>query len=395
MGDWEWARLGDVCVGVVTNIAQKDLVNRNGVFPIYGASGLIKSVDFFIQSEPYIAVVKDGAGVGRVSRMPAQSSVIGTMQSIIPNENILSDYLFYVMKRMDLARHFTGSTIPHIYFKDYKNRKIPLPPLHIQRKIVDVLDASNILIEKRKTQIDKLDMLVKSRFVEMFGDPVTNPMGWDTDRVGNLTENIIAGESLNGEARLMLPGEKAVLKVSAVTYGYFKADEYKVLLNADEIKKNVYPKKGDLLFSRANTREMVGATALVEKDYPDLILPDKLWKLVLSSQVNSVYMKFALSSDTIRSVLSKLATGTSGSMYNVSMDKLRNIIVSVPPLPLQNRFAEFVRAADKSKFEMQQGLHKLELLYKSLMQKCIKGEVLRNEKGLLTEEIAKKYCDKA
>jgi len=194
----------------------------------------------------------------------------------------------------------------------------------------------------------------------MFGDPVTNPMGWECSKVGNIAISIIAGECLNGETRQMLPGEKAVLKVSAVTYGYFKADEYKVLLKIDDIKKNITPQKGDLLFSRANTKEMVGATALVEQDYPNLILPDKLWKLVLSNIVNEIYIKFSLSSDSIRAILSELATGTSGSMYNISMEKLRNIDIPIPPLPLQTRFADFVKQVDKTKFVAQYTIRKLE-----------------------------------
>jgi len=375
MSKWEMVRLGDVTIGKVTNIAQKDLLDNDGAYPIYGASGLIKRVDFYNHDKPYIGVVKDGAGIGRTSLMPAKSSLIGTMQYIIPSDDINVNYLYYAVARLNLSRFFTGATIPHIYYKDYKNEQIPLPPLEVQKKIADILDRTNTLIEKRKAQIAKLDLLVKSRFVEMFGDPVRNPMGWETDKVGNLTDDIIAGESLNGEARFLLPGEKAVLKVSAVTYGFFKPDEHKVLINADDIKKNVYPQKGDLLFSRANTKEMVGATALVKQDYPDLILPDKLWKLVLADSLSEVYMKFVLSSESIRTVLSELATGTSGSMYNVSMKKLKSIRIPVPPPGIQNRFADFVRATEKSKFEMQRELDKLELMYKSLMQKYFTGEL--------------------
>jgi len=89
----------------------------------------------------------------------------------------------------------------------------------------------------------------------------------------------------------------------------------------ENIKKYVTPEKGDLLFSRANTREMVGATAIVKEDYPSLILPDKLWKIKFRDNVNVFYMKYVLSSKSVRNQFSVVSTGTSGSMYNASIDR--------------------------------------------------------------------------
>jgi len=132
MSKWEMVQLGDVCSGKSSNIAQKDLKNNNGQYPIFGASGFIKNVDFFVHDCNYISIVKDGAGVGRATLHPANSSVIGTMQAIIPKSTVLPKYLYYAITKMDLARYFTGATIPHIYFKDYQKETLPLPPLHTQ-----------------------------------------------------------------------------------------------------------------------------------------------------------------------------------------------------------------------------------------------------------------------
>ena len=193
-------------------------------------------------------------------------------------------------------------------------------------------------------------------------------MDWPMQPLVDVIEDIFSGECLNGEQRVLEPGERAVLKVSAVTYGYFKDDEYKVIFDLGKIKKNVWPKEGDLLFSRANTREYVGATALVPKDYPDLLLPDKLWKIVPSDCITALFLKYYLSTDEIRRTLSEMATGTSGSMYNISMEKLQSLSVFVPPLPLQQQFAAFVAQTDKSKLAIKKSLEELETLKKSLMQ---------------------------
>ena len=130
-------------------------------------------------------------------------------------------------------------------------------------------------------------------------------------------------------------------------------------------------KKGDLLFSRANTREMVGATAVILQDYPELILPDKLWKIRFISCANVLYMKHILSHPSIRAKFSEASTGTSGSMFNVSMEKFKSVVVPLPPIELQNQFATFVEQTDKSKLTIQQSLDKLETLKKSLMQEYL------------------------
>ena len=113
-------KLGDVCERGSSNLKQSDVCEMKGDYPIYGASGYIGNVDFYHQEKPYVAVVKDGAGIGRTTLHPAKSSVIGTMQYLLPKENVLPEYLFYVVSYMHLEKYFTGATIPHIYFKDYK-----------------------------------------------------------------------------------------------------------------------------------------------------------------------------------------------------------------------------------------------------------------------------------
>ena len=92
-----------------------------GEYPIYGAAGYIGNIDFYHQEKPYVAIVKDGAGIGRTTLYPAKSSVIGTMQYLLPKDNVLPEYLCYVVRHMHLEKYFTGATIPHIYFRDYKN----------------------------------------------------------------------------------------------------------------------------------------------------------------------------------------------------------------------------------------------------------------------------------
>ena len=129
--------------------------------------------------------------------------------------------------------------------------------------------------------------------------------------------------------------------------------------------------KGDLLFSRANTREMVGAVAIVDKDYKLLFLPDKLWKLNLYRELLSThYLKFLLQHNGFRENLRKVATGTSGSMLNISKAKLNSLEIPLAPIDIQNKFADRIVEIEKQKAQVQESLSKSEDLFNALLQKA-------------------------
>ncbi|MCI7351460.1 MAG: restriction endonuclease subunit S [Ruminococcus sp.] len=293
------------------------------------------------------------------------------IMAFIPNKHnmVLPDYLYYLLSsknwNTESNRAVMGSTLNKATISQME---LSLHPIEEQQKIAAILDKVTDLINLRKKELEKLDLLVKSRFVELFGDPELNPNGWETTTIGAVIQSCEAGWSGNGTQREKKPGEIAVLKVSAVTKGFFVPEECKVLDNQNEIKKYVFPQKGDLLFSRANTREMVGATAVIFQDYPELILPDKLWKIRFVSCANVLYMKYILSHQSISSKFSEASTGTSGSMFNVSMEKFKAIKIPLPSIELQNKFATFVEQTDKSKYAVKKSLEKLETLKKALMQ---------------------------
>ncbi|MFR2076418.1 MAG: restriction endonuclease subunit S [Lachnospira sp.] len=284
--------------------------------------------------------------------------------------DIDKNYFVYAVsqKLVEMGMKTHGATMKHIVKKDFDAMMIPYPSLNEQADIAINLNKVSNVIEARKQELQLLDELIKARFVEMFGDVKINPHKYKKNSIKSVLKTCEAGWSGNGTQRIRKDDEIAVLKVSAVTKGYFIPEECKVLDDQENIKKYVTPEKGDLLFSRANTREMVGATAIVKEDYPSLILPDKLWKIKFRDNVNVFYMKYVLSSKSVRNQFSVVSTGTSGSMYNVSMDKFKAIEVPLPPIELQNQFADFVHQVDKSKVAVQKALDETQLLFDSLMQ---------------------------
>ena len=332
-------KLEDVCERGSSNLKQSDVEGKNGDYAVYGASGYIGSVDFYHQELPYVAVVKDGAGIGRTVLLPAKSSVIGTMQYLLPKRNVLPEYLGYVVRYMHLEKYFSGATIPHIYFRDYKNEEFNLVPADRQKEIVATLEKLEAIVSARRQQLQKLDELVKSRFIELFGSISEEvPLSY-------YIAGLNAGKSLAGEEE----NHNKVLKTGAATYDYFDATQIKNLPIDYEPQESHRVKAGDVIISRMNTAELVGAAAYVWDVPEHIYLPDRLWRADVKETANPIFVWQVLIQSSTKESIRRIASGTSGSMKNISKLGLLGIRVVKAPINLQQQFAAFVEQTDKSK----------------------------------------------
>ena len=361
-------QLKDLCQKSSSNIAQKDLEGHEGQYPIYGASGLIGYVDFYKQENPYVAVVKDGAGIGRVMCLPEKSSVIGTMQYILPNEGVNVHYLAFAMEHMNLAKYFSGATIPHIYFKDYGKEKLLERTEKEQKSIAEILSKMDSLISLRKQQLAKLDELINARFMEMFGNPSNNSLGFPYEPLSNCLLSIENGKSFVCSNDMRQEENPAILKLSAVTYGVYQQDENKAILDSSMFVKSAEVHKGDLLFTRKNTPELVGMCAYVNDTAPNLMMPDLIFRLNTNEKINKIFLWKLINHEFFRGKIQNIATGSAKSMSNISKERLEKLAIILPPLHLQNDFAALVERVNQQKQTVQQSLEKLELMKKALMQ---------------------------
>lgn len=348
---------------------------KEGPYPYYGANGIQDHVDDYIFDDELVLLAEDGGNFGSrerpiAYRVSGKCWVNNHAHVLKPkNDSLDVDYLCYSLMFYNTAGLVNGATRQKLTQATMREMLIPMRSIEEQKHIIEMLNRVVEIKFHRQNELVKLDELIKARFIELFGDTENNPFSWEKTKIGTVIQSCEAGWSGNGVQREKRDGEVAVLKVSAVTKGYFIPEECKVLDDQRNIKKYIFPEKGDLLFSRANTREMVGATAIVTQDYPEHILPDKLWKIRFTDDADVYYMKYVLSSNSIRSMFSAVSTGTSGSMYNVSMEKFKSITIPLPPRKLQNQFAAFVKQVNKSKFAVQKALDNAQLLFDSLMQK--------------------------
>ncbi len=166
--EWKEKKLGEVANKKSSNIAANKIEENFGDYIIYGASGILKTVDFFEEANDYVSIVKDGAGVGRILYCKGESSVLGTLDIIKPNISINTYFLYCLLSNIDFTKYITGSTIPHIYFKDYKNEDCGIPSLPEQTKIANFLLAIDDKINHCGVQIEKMEGWKKGLLQQMF-----------------------------------------------------------------------------------------------------------------------------------------------------------------------------------------------------------------------------------
>jgi type I restriction enzyme S subunit len=165
---WEEKTLGDISIKKSSNIAANKIENNSGDYKIYGAAGVLKKVDFFTQNNAYISIVKDGAGVGRVFLCEQETSVLGTMDIIEPKGNVDISFLYAVLEQIDFTIYVTGSTIPHIYFKDYSKETVGIPVIKEQEKIANFLIMIDDKITITKTELQAVKQYKQGLLQQMF-----------------------------------------------------------------------------------------------------------------------------------------------------------------------------------------------------------------------------------
>ena len=329
-------KLEDVCERGTSNLKMSDVTDLSGNYPIYGAAGYIGNVDFYHQINPYVAIVKDGAGIGRAMLCPAQSSIIGTMQYLLPKKNILPRYLYYVVKYMHLEKYFTGATIPHIYFKDYKNETFNLEALERQKEIVTVLEKCERVIEYRKRELNELDSLIKARFVEMFYEKGYPVLKWN-DVFITTTGKLDSNASVEKGAYPFFTCSKELLRID--TYAF---DQEALLL------------AGNNAAGKYDVKYYAGKFNAYQRTY------------VLSLKENWSYRLFQYQLEDKLEYLQQQSLG--GLTKYLTLKILGELEFVIPPEELQSEFEIFVTQVTNSNVAVQKALDETQILFDSLMQ---------------------------
>jgi len=319
----------------------------------------------------YFAYNPSRINVGSVDWQRKEKKVI-----VSPLYNVFSvspdlerQYLYYYLKSDFVLQRIkavaTGSVRDNLKLSMLYEFPIELPALEKQRKIVKILDKVSDVIEKKEQELEQLDTLVKSRFAEMFGDPIQNPYNWS---IKSLLEMGYCKNGMNFHT-----GDSGI-ELYCLGVGDFK--DYSIIDGTDQLSKislNEMPpeesmlQNGDIVFVRSNgNKDLVGRCVLVyphdvQTTYSGFCIRYRL----TSREVNKNYLLRVLKTDSMR----KQMTGRGANIQNLNQKTLATLNIPIPPIELQNQFSDFVVSTDKSKSKIQKSLEETQLLFDSLMQK--------------------------
>ena len=379
MNEWKTVRLGDVCeviTGSTPSTKNEHYYCSNDI-PFVKPSDLptdffsvIDSSEFYLSEEarnvsrlvPKNSVLVSCIGIiGKTGITNREVSFNQQINALIPNPNEI-DYKYLasaiLSKKKYISEKANAAVVPIINKTEFSNLQIPLPSLGTQKQIATQLDKCTSIIAKYKQMLEKYDTLIKSRFIEMFGDPILNPKQWSVEKLKTLTSKIGSGATPKGGRESYISEGISLVRSMNVYKGYF---EYDGLAHITEEQAreldNVTLQENDVLIN------ITGASVARCCILPKAVLPARVNQHVsilrTTDKLNSVYLSNLLITDTEQRVLLGIGGAGGATREAITKTELETLDIPVPPMSLQNDFASFVQQIDKSKFEIANSLKRL------------------------------------
>lgn len=319
-------------------------------YPVYGANGIIGYYSEFNHKNPVITVTCRGATCGTINITVPKSYVTGNAMCLDDvRSDIYMEYLYYCLKHYNFNNVISGSAQPQITRQGMEKIYVTIGSHNEQMDIVDKLKKVENVIGLKKQELKQLDTFVKSRFVELFGDPIKNPKGWEVVKLSECLERIDNGKSFTCDSNAREGVFPAILKLSAATYGDYRPYENKALLDEKQFVESVEVHRGDLLFTRKNTPDLVGMAAYVFETPEKLMMPDLIFRLVTNERMTPTFLWQLINNREFRPAIQGISGGSAKSMSNISKERLKNIEVICPPISEQKKLEGVLEQVDKSK----------------------------------------------
>lgn len=348
---------------IVNGRNQKQVVCDDGKYPIYGSGGIMGYANDYICKAETVVIGRKGS-INKPIFVETPFWNVDTAFGLYANsEKLNSKYLYYFCEKFDFEKLNTTVTIPSLTKSNLLNVEIPLPNLEKQKQIVELLDKVTRLIFLRKQQLSKLDELVKARFVEMFGTFPANPFRWSIGKIQDVVSDVRYGSS-----RPAVEGGKyPYLRMNNITYsGELDLRDTKRIDIPDSELDKCTVRRGDVLFNRTNSKELVGKTCVYNRDEL-MVLAGFVIRVRINERIRPEVLSAFLNMDFSKRMLIGMCKTAIGQA-NINAKELQNIDLYIPPIELQDQFVTLKNKIDQQKQTVQQSLEKLELLKKALMQ---------------------------
>ena len=360
----EKIKLTDICNPKQWKTIPTSELLENG-YPVYGANGIIGYYSEFNHKNPVITVTCRGATCGTINITVPKSYVTGNAMCLDDmRSDIYMEYLYYCLKHYNFNNVISGSAQPQITRQGMEKIYVTIGSHNEQMDIVDKLKKVENVIGLRKRELKQLDTLVKSRFAEMFGDPIRNPKGWKVVTIGDIVTEVRYGTSKPA----VEGGKYPYLRMNNLTAdGHLDLNDLKYIdISDDEVEKCVV-RKGDVLFNRTNSIDLVGKTAVFDLQ-DDMVIAGYIIRVRLNEKILPEVLSQYMNLEALKDILRSMAKGAVNQAY-INAQELQSFRVYVPDIELQKQFVEMKDQVDKSKSKIQKSLEETQLLFDSLMQK--------------------------
>ncbi len=380
----EKKRLGDICE-IVTGATPKTNIKEFWDGDINWITPAELTEDTYIINESLRKITTEGvektglksfpkgtvilssrAPIGKVAIAGCEMYCNQGFKNLVCSKQINNRFLYWYLKghKEYLNSLGRGATFKEISKAIVENIEICLPTLEKQEKYADILEQCNGIIQIKKGQLRKLDTLVKSRFAEMFGDPIRNPKGWKVVTIGDIVTEVRYGTSKPA----VEGGKYPYLRMNNLTAdGHLDLNDLKYIdISDDEVEKCVV-RKGDVLFNRTNSIDLVGKTAVFDLQ-DDMVIAGYIIRVRLNEKILPEVLSQYMNLEALKDILRSMAKGAV-NQANINAQELQSIRVYVPDIELQKQFVEMKDQVDKSKSKIQKSLEETQLLFDSLMQK--------------------------
>ena len=294
---------------------------------------------------------------------------------ILPGREIDKTFLAFYLRQPFMVDHATmlstGANLPRLSPNALANFQIPLPPLEEQKRIASILDQADSLRRSRAAALEKLNGLGQAIFYEMFGDPAINQRGWVQGTIGDLLDEVKYGTSSKANTDgCGLP----ILRMGNVTYDgrIDLADLKHIELNEAEFQKYT-TQKGDILFNRTNSKDLVGKTAVVHQTEP-MAIAGYLVRARVGINGNPEYISAYLNSPHGKAVLKGMCKNIVG-MANINANEFQTIKIALPPVKTQNEFADRIAMVERQRLPYLKSHSELDTLFASLQHRAFRGEL--------------------
>lgn len=338
---------------------------------------VLKELKAKLHPEKTIIFPKIGAAIAtnkkRILGVPScfDNNVIG----IHPTDAIDTRYLYHLLLTKDLSEFSNRGNPPSIRKTTLEKWQIPLPPLPEQKRIATILDAADALRSKRRQSIAELDTLLQATFLDMFGDPVTNPKGWlDSQKLGEVAD-IVSGIAKGRKTKVNELREIPYLAVVNVQDKYLKLDHVKTIFATSQEIEKYQLEQNDLLLTEGGDPDKLGRGSIWRGELVECIHQNHVFRVRLETEeIHPIFLNWIVGSARGKMYFMRSAKQTTG-IASVNMTQLKAFPLLVPPLELQREFAAIVESIEVQKARMQSHLQELDTLFAALQQRAFNGEL--------------------